>query len=721
MKRYVAYMTGKILLIVIFITLGILLFIPVFTYIVYAGDLRSKDTIMNRNNVGLILQDREEEPFFTFYQGRRESFVSLSKIPKHTQEAVIATEDKEFYKHPGFSLRGIVRSVLINFSQKEIVAGGSTITQQLVKNALLSSRRDFLRKYQELILAQEIERRYTKDEILEMYLNSVYFGEGAFGIAEAAKNYFGKEPKNLTLAESAMLTGVLPAPTQYSPVSGNKQKAIERQEIVLDAMEELGYITATQKNTALKENIIYSSASSDLNQIAPHFAVMVRDQLIEKYGEQYVVRSGMKVKTTLNRDWQVFAEKTLQDQVDKLAGNNVSNGAAVVIDPNNGEIRALVGSKDWYDDKFGKVNMITTPRQPGSSFKPIVYGLALEDGSITPATVLHDKPTTFEGNYSPKNYDRRFRGPMTIRRALANSLNIPAVEVMTKVGVPAVLRKSTDLGITTLRDAVNYGPSLVLGTGEVPPLELTAAYGSFATGGIYTKPTALLEIKDKNDKTIFKHHADSRRVWEPETAFTISSILSDNRVRAELFGNALTISRQAAVKTGTTDDYKDAWTVGYTPQLVIGVWVGNNNNQAMSRIAGSLGAAPIWRTLMTKFLREYPQVTFTPPNSMSAVPICSFNGGRSQTAATSSAHLEYFVKGNEPRIPCFVPSPTSGDTPTPDPNQQSPTNTPSAPSPTATTTQPTEVPPNEKPKKKDVTVTPQPIVTEIIITPPGLE
>jgi 1A family penicillin-binding protein len=642
--------------VLILATATILAFIPVFTYLYFAKDLKTKESIMNRNNTGLVLTDRNDKPFFTFYSAKYREVIPLSSIPKSMQQAVIAAEDKEFYQHPGFSIRGILRSLVLDISKKDTAFGGSTLTQQLVKNSLLTSQKRFLRKYQEVVLAQEIERRYGKNEILEMYLNSVYFGEGAFGIEHAAKVYFGKQAANLTLAESAVLAGILPAPSQYSPLSGKVTLAKERQEYVLSQMRRMGYISSEELIKAKNQKLVYTSERPDINGSGAHFALMVRDWLVNKYGEERISRSGFRVKTTLDITWQKYAEEVVAEQVVHLEPNRVTNGAAVVIDPKNGEVRVLVGSADWYNTSFGKVNVATSTRSPGSSFKPIIYAAALEKRLITAATLLPDSPTTFPGNYKPVDYDRKYRGMVLTRRALANSLNIPAVEVMRRLGVTEGLEMGKRMGLTSLKDPSNYGLSLVLGTAEVKLLELTNAYATFANNGVKHDITNILTIIDKRDTVIYEHKSKEEQVVDPGVAFIISSILSDNSARQEVFGNTLTVSRPAAVKTGTGEDYKDALTMGYTPAVAIGVWVGNNDNKPMDQIAGSLGAAPIWRSLIERFSLGTPVVSFTPPDGVEQRSICRYNG---QLASTGTGGVtEYFLAGSEPTRYCVIPKPT---------------------------------------------------------------
>jgi 1A family penicillin-binding protein len=672
-KRPILYLIG----------LGILMLIltPIFTYVYFVRDLSSKESIITRKNEGVILLDRNEKAFFTLYEAQTKNVVTIDNISEDVQHAVVAVEDKDFYTHRGFSVEGFGRAIIANIKNESLSQGGSTISQQLVKNTLLTQDKNFLRKYQELFLAIEIDRRYSKEDVLEMYLNTSYFGEGAFGIQDAAKTYFSKDAKDLTLAESALMAGILPAPSAYSPISGDQERAFRRQKIVLQLMQDQGYITEDERVSAEEEEIEFNTTTEAVNITAPHFALMIKDQLIEKYGEQEVAGSGFIVKTTLDSEGQEYAQEVVKNQVDRLARNDVTNGAAVVMDPKNGEILALVGSHDWIDESNGKINMATRARQPGSSFKPIIYAKALEDKSITPATQIEDKEITFPGGYKPRNYDNRFRGKVLIRYALANSLNIPAVLVMDKVGIREGIEYAESLGITSLTDEDRYGLSLVLGAAEVPLTQMTEAYAVFANEGVKVDPTTILSIKDKKGKVIFEHESESNRVIPRSIAFQISSILSDNRARSDTFGGSLSLSRPAAVKTGTTENYRDALTIGYTPQIVVGAWVGNNDNTEMDNIAGSLGAAPIWRQLMDYFLRGKPVVQFRQPDGVVKMEVCGENGLRSETA-TTSAYPEYFLPGTTPKESCNEPTPTPENNPEPtqppdqNNNNSQPTNTP---------------------------------------------
>jgi 1A family penicillin-binding protein len=673
----------------------VMLLIPIITYVYFVRDLATKDRIINKKNAGVILLDREEKPFFTLFEARTKNAVPLSSIPKHTRHAFIAVEDKDFYEHPGFSIKGIGRAIQTNLAEEEFAAGGSTISQQLMKNTILSQNKNLLRKYQELVLAIELERRYSKDDILEMYLNTVYFGEGAFGIEDAAKRYFSKSASQLTLGESALLAGIIRAPSALSPLSGDEPRALKRQQLILSLMQDQGYINASEEEQAVAQKIVYNPTEQDINDQAVHFALMVQKKLVEEYGEQEVAQSGFVVKTTLDVSLQEIAQQTVASQVQRLARNNATNAAAVAIDPKTGEVLALVGSHDWNDENNGKINMALEPRQPGSAFKPIIYAKALEDRRITGGTILEDKEVSF-GSYKPRNYDNKFRGKVIARYALANSLNIPALHVMDMVGVRDGVEAAQELGITTLKDDVDYGLPLVLGAAEVPLIEMTNAYAVFANEGIKNEYVLYTEIKNKNGDTIFAHSEDPQRVIPESVAYIISSILSDRKARSDTFGGSLNLSRDAAVKTGTTNDYKDALTIGYTPQVVVGAWVGNNDSTPMDSVAGSSGAAPIWRQIMEGYLRGKVVDNFDRPSNILKQLICLENGLKAEIA-TTSAYDEFFLRGTVPTKDCGLVTPTptpeekkdeenSDPTPSPTPTQASE----SQPTPTTSATTPTQ-------------------------------
>lgn len=643
-----------------------LLFLTLTTTFTYASDVISKKALLSHNQYGIVLYDRNNIPFFSFYQGNPRNYIDINDIPKVTQYAIVAAEDKDFYQHGGFDAKAIVRSAWTDIKQGGADYGGSTITQQLVKNSLLTPQKDLLRKYQEVVLAQEVEKNFSKDQILEMYLNTAYFGNGASGIDAAAHNYFSKDPKDLNLAESSYLASLLPAPSELST---DLTAAKQRQKYVLNNMVEKGFISSSQADQAFNQKLAFKPQPSNMNNIAEHFALMVRDQLINQYGEDEIAHSGFKVYTTLDINWQEYAENYLKNYINTIKTQHASNGAIVAIDPKTGEVLSLVGSYDWNDDSYGKVNAATTPRQPGSSFKPIVYLTAFERGAITPATQLKDIPTSFQLDkysppYKPHDYDYKYRGIVTPRRALANSLNIPAVEVITKVGIPSTIDQAEQMGITIPGDPSQYGPALALGAAEVSPLQMTEAYATLADNGYHNPAILIKKIIDKSGNTIFDYQPSPVEVAPPGAVYQVTSILSDNKARAEEFGNTLTINRPAAVKTGTSENNIDTWTLGYTPSLAIGVWVGNNDHSPTNNLIGALGAAPVWRNLMEHYLAGTPVEQFTPPSDLVKAPICK-----------GSPQSEYFLPGTQPQKDC--PTPTLTPTPTPGGPTTTPTPTPS--------------------------------------------
>jgi 1A family penicillin-binding protein len=606
--------------------LGILIIIPIATYLYFAGDISDMDHLMNRNNTGIVLTDKNGKVFFSTGSAQHHDIVPLNMISDDMEHALVASEDKDFYKHGGFSILSTVRAVYGYLIHGGGSFGGSTITQQLAKITVLSSNRSFLRQYQAFSIAVAIESHYTKDQILDMYLNSVFYGENSFGIEEASKNYFGKSPAQLDLAESSMLVGVLPAPSAYSPISGDPALAKERQTYVLTQMVKDGYITEAQKTAALKEQLQYKKQAGISNE-APHFTEMVLEQLYEKYGEETVTRSGFQVKTTLDLKMQKAANASVDSNMSYIQANGGSNASLVAIDPKTGGIRALVGSADYSNAKFGKVNMATTARQPGSSFKPIYYSDALAKGKVTPTTVLADKLTDFGGGYTPLNADRTFHGNVTVRQALNWSLNIPSVKVMQKEGIDNAVAAAKDLGITTLKDPANYGLSLALGSAEVPLTQMTNAYAAFANQGQQYERSSIESIADKYNNTIFTQDHSSHQAISAEGAFLISNILSDNQTRSRIFGTSLNVTgtdgltKKVAVKTGTTDDSRDAWTIGYTPNIAVGVWVGNNDNSIMNN-GGSHMAGPIWQAMMQEAVGT-SNPSFTQPSGVVKATVCS--------------------------------------------------------------------------------------------------
>jgi penicillin-binding protein 1A len=630
--------------------LAFLIVTPLLTYIYYYNDIADQERLMNRNNTGIVMKDRSGETFYSFGRAEHRTMVPFADISNTVKQALVASEDKDFYTHSGFSIDGILRAVYGTVTSQEAYGGGSTITQQLAKNTLLTADQTFLRKYQELAISIAIEQRYSKDDILQMYLNSAFFGGTTFGIEDASKVYFNKSPKDLTLAESAMLIGILPAPNAYSPTTGNPVYAKERQTTVLTRMVTNGYITEVEKQSALAETLAYAPAQDTNDGEAPHFAEMVLEELYKKYGEEKVLRSGYQITTTLDLGLQRKLQANVADHMAYIQANGGSNAGGVAIDPTSGEVRALVGSADWNNTDWGKVNMATTARQPGSSFKPIYYSDALAKGVITPATILADVPTDFNG-YSPKNASGTFSGNISVRNALSRSLNIPSVLVMQKLGIDESIAAAKRMGITTLGESSQYGLSLALGSAEAPLLEMTNAYAAFANQGQQYNTTIVKEIADKYDSTIFHATEKSTEAISPGGAYLISSVLSDNNARAPIFGSSLTVAgHTAAVKTGTTDDSRDAWTIGYTPQLAVGVWVGNNNNDVMLN-GGSGMAGPIWRNTMRQALDGIANQEFPVPSTVIQKPVCYGTDSLAQ-AAGSNTFNEYFLASNLPSSTC---------------------------------------------------------------------
>lgn len=632
--------------------LAFLIITPIATYLYYAHDISNQERLMNRNNTGIVLTDKDGKVFYSVGRAQHRDITPLDQISPTMQQALLASEDKDFYKHGGFSPLSILRALYDNIASRDITGyGGSTLTQQLAKNTLLSNNQTFLRKYQELAVSIAIEQKYSKDQILDMYLNSVYFGENAFGIDEAASTYFNTTPAELTLAQSAMLVGVLPAPSAYSPISGSPVYAKERQETVLSRMVSNRYITPDEKQAAIDQVLTYAPPNDQNSTVAPHFAQMVLQQLYDKYGEERVQRSGYQVQTTLDATLQGQLERNISNHLAHIERNGGSNVGAVAVDPTSGGVRALVGSVDWNNPDWGKVNMATTARQPGSSFKPIYYAGALESGTITPATILKDIPTDFGGGYKPLNADLRFRGDVTVRSAINQSLNIPSVEVMQKYGIKNAVETANKLGISSIKTKNDYGLALALGVAETPLLEMTNAYAAFADNGQQYTPTTIHSIKNKFGATIFTTRDTPKQVISSQAAYLVSSVLSDNAARAPIFGSSLNVpGHTAAVKTGTTDDSRDAWTIGYTPQLALGVWVGNNNNDTMLS-GGSDMAGPIWVNTMKQALSGMPNAPFIIPAGVIQKPIC-YGSGALSSSAGSGTYNEYFLASALPTTTC---------------------------------------------------------------------
>lgn len=623
-------------------------------------------------------------------QAGRRTYVPLEEISPYMVAAIIATEDSQFYSHPGFDPWAIARAYYQNYQGNDTVSGASTITQQIARNLLFTpeerSQETALRKIREIMLAQEITRRYTKDEILELYLNQVYYGNLAYGVEAAAETYFGTSADGLTLGQSAFLAGLVQAPSVYD-IFSNREVTLARMNQVLTLMiltsEQQGciYVSNSPQQICISpEAAGIAAAEIEATEFVqpqidirfPHWVTYVREQLEERFDPQTIYRSGFTVHTTLDPDLQERGQQIVRQQIETLVEKRASNGALIAIDPRTGEILAMVGSADFYNEDIdGQVNMSVRPRQPGSSIKPLTYTAAFEKG-WTPATLIWDVPSEFPPSgdandprepYEPVNYDERFHGPVTVRTALANSYNVPAVKTLNFVGiydnpetprVDGLIPFAERVGITTLTRN-DYGLSLTLGGGDVTLLELTSAFSAYANGGARVPPVAIARIVDHNGQVVFEYQPPpGDQVIRPEHAFLITSILSDNSARTPAFGanSALNLPFLAAAKTGTTNDFRDNWTLGYTPDITVGVWVGNADYSPMQDTSGLTGAAPIWREFMITAIDELTGGNPTPfsrPPGIIDRTICSISGTEpSQWCPTQ--RIEFFAE-NQPPLP----------------------------------------------------------------------
>lgn len=632
--------------------------IPVM-FLWFSRDLPTPGTVVaSKFNDSTRIYDREGQLLYSVYQDQNRTYTNLDEISKYLQEGTIAIEDKDFYENKGFSPIGYVRSGF-NFLRGQRLAGASTITQQLVKNVLLSSERSLPRKVKELMLSIQVTNKFSKDEILEMYLNNIPYGGTAIGIEAASQTYFGKEAKDLDLAESAFLAGLPQSPSLYSPYTGDDYY-IGRTEAVLNRMVADKYITKEESEKALKKISTHKFASPKESIKAAHFVMHVKDILTEQFGEQMTNVGGLQVTTTLDYDLQKDAEKVVKDEIESLEKYRVGNGAALISNPQNGEVLAMVGSKDYFDtENDGNFNAVFANRQPGSSMKPIIYAQAFKEG-YTPSTMLMDVRTVFPGggsaDYVPVNYSGKFTGPVQLRFALGNSLNIPAVKALALSGVKDSMQLAYDMGIEnwepTIENINNVGLSLVLGGRETTLYDEVTAYGTFANKGEKKDLVTILKVTDNKGKVLFEHEdRDGKEVLSEEIAFLISHILLDNVARTAEFGagSALNIpGRTVAVKTGTTDEKRDNWTIGYTPSRVVGVWVGNNDNTPMNPAiaSGTTGASTIWNKLMKLTLKDTKSEEFSKPENVVAIQVDPLAGGLPRDGQPT--RTEYFVKGTEP-------------------------------------------------------------------------
>ncbi len=632
-----------------------------------ASNLSQSTKIFDRN--GIVLYD--------IYADQNRTYIELKDIPKTLQLATIAVEDKDFYTNQGFSVMGYLRTIRDALLFRTRVSGGSTLTQQLVKNTLLSSERTLPRKIKEFILAVQVDKKYTKDQVLELYLNIAPYGGTSVGVEAAAEGYFGKKAKDLSLVESAVLAGFPQLPSYYSPYGQNPKAYIGRTKDVLRRMREDEYITKKQEENAINSLNTVEFLPKSQSIKAPHFSFFVKDMLIKQFGESVVQQGGLQVTTTLDYKLQQKAEEIVQEEVDNASLLKVGNGASIVVDPKNGEILAMVGSKDFFATESattkkgekvpfdGQFNVVTQAlRQPGSSIKPVTYATALAKG-YTAATLLMDTKTIFpnqgEKDYEPHNYDGKYHGPVQMRFALGSSLNIPAVKILALVGVKNMLTTANNMGLTTLaptdENIKRFGLSITLGGGEVHVIDMAQAYSAFANGGFRVEPVAIIKVTDPKGKVLYENKkASPKQVISPEIAFIVSHMLLDNNARLITFGpnSYLNISgRTIAVKTGTTDDKRDNWTIGWTPSVLVATWVGNNDNSPMGDVAsGVTGAAPIWRRIILEALKGKPNEDFEKPDIVTGVTIDSLGGGLPVDGQATRA--EFFIKGTEPQGPAPI-------------------------------------------------------------------
>jgi len=669
---------------------GVLIVVILGVFVIYAKDLPDPNRLSSKGNEsGTKILDKNDNVIFELYGDKNRVLIQLNQVPENVIKATLATEDAEFYRHSGFSVRGMARAVR-NTITGQGLQGGSTITQQVVKNSLLSQERTVDRKIKELILSLQIESKYSKDDILQMYFNETPYGGQNYGIYAASKAYFAKDPSELSLSESAYLAGLPQRPSYYSPFSSNKEAGIERRNFVLSLMRNNGwvdkngerkYISEEEYTQALNEKIEFKPSAAIFK--APHFVFYIKDKLIEMYGEDVVETAGLQVKTTLDLNIQENAEKIMNEVLEKEKVYGVGNSAMVVYETNTGKMLAMIGSKNYFGRpepegcesattgekgcKFDPYfNVATANRQPGSAIKPITYAGLLEKG-FTPAFTFLDVPTTFTGEgvgsdkaYTPVNYDGIYRGPVSLRKSLGNSLNIPAVKALGILGIDSFLDLSQKMGISTFNDKTRFGLAITLGGAETKLYELTSAYTVFGNNGIYNSPVAILEIKDNKGQELYRYQEQRGvRAISEETAFLISDILSDDGARADAFGfnSPLKIpNHQVAVKTGTTNNKRDNYAVGYSPSFTVGVWVGNSNNEPLNPAiaSGISGATPIWSETMKFLLKDKPKTgenveKFNPTTNLVKIEVDERSG--MLPYKDYQKRSEWFVKGTEPQSP----------------------------------------------------------------------
>ena len=651
--RYSNKAIGLVIILVIAIIIGLFLFLK---------DLPSPTGLGKPSSypISTKILDRNGELLYEIYDDQNRTPIKLADLPEYVKEATISIEDKNFYKHHGFDTGGILRAAWKTVTGQRL-EGGSTITQQLVKVALLTPERTVERKIKEAILTVATEILYSKNQILEMYLNHIPYGGTAYGIEAAAHRFFNKDAKDLTLPEVTLLVGLPQAPSKYSPLA-NPDSAKSRQALVLDRMVEDKYITESEAKTASGEELKYAESGTNIR--APHFVMYVRQLLEEKYGIQKLEQGGLRVTTTLDIALQDVSQATLSAELVSLKKLKISNGAGLITNPGTGEILSMIGSKDYFStDIDGKVNVTTRLRQPGSSIKPLNYALGLETKIITPSTMLLDTPICFDqigqADYCPKNYDNTFRGLTQIRFALGNSYNIAAVKVLALNSLEGFISFGRKMGITTWNDPSKYGLSITLGGGEVMMTDMATAFGVFANQGVKVPLHAILKVQDNMGNTLEEYlpedgKRNGEKVLSEETSFLISHILSDNNARASAFGTNSVLNvpgKTVSVKTGTTNNLRDNWTIGYTPNLLVATWVGNNDSSPMSYVAsGVTGASPIWQKIMKYALRDVKTPGYEKPEGIEGASVCSNSGTLPTPESPCDTRYEYFIKDTIPTV-----------------------------------------------------------------------
>ncbi|HRY30831.1 MAG TPA: transglycosylase domain-containing protein [Candidatus Paceibacterota bacterium] len=607
-----------------------------------------------------ILDRTGEIVLYDIHGDIKRTIIPLGEISSYLQKATIAIEDKDFYEHSGIQISAIIRAVFSNLSQGDLLSGqgGSTITQQVIKNALLTTDKKISRKIKEWVLAPRLEKILTKDQILEIYLNEIPYGGNVYGAEEASLKFFGKQAKDLSLVESAYLAALPQAPTYFSPYGTHTDALEARKNYVLEQMRNQGYINQTELETAQSAKVEFEK-QEEFGIKAPHFVMYVRELLEEKFGKDVIEEGGLRVVTTLDWDLQKKAEEIVKKySLENAEKYSAENGAMVATDPSTGEILVMVGSRDYFDEEIdGNFNIATAKRQPGSAFKPIVYAEAFTKG-YRPETVVFDVSTEFStacknggSCYRPSDYDGKFRGPISLRNALAQSLNIPAVKVLYLAGLRDSLNLAKKMGIQTLTNVDQYGLTLVLGGGEVRLIDITSAYEVFANEGNKYEQEAVLRVEDKNGNVLFENkNNEPERVLSENVARMISDILSDNAARAPIFGSNSPLNVPGvAVKTGTTDDYRDAWIIGYTPNISVGAWVGNNDNSPIDKRVAGFIVGPMWNEYMQFILQERSNAQFNKPEkqSLDVKPIINgfWKGEKTKVLTDDNGNEQVVVTG----------------------------------------------------------------------------